>query len=70
MNLLDALVAAHEHALWAALDGQRPGEVMRSIGHIRTDLVRWQETVEMLAMRALTLRDVLAGKSKILEAPR
>lgn len=68
MNLLDALVVAHEHALWAALDGHGPCEVMRALGCIRTDLVRWQEVVEVLAMRALTLRDMLAGKPKILGA--
>lgn len=40
----------------------------RTLGYVRTDLVRWQEVVETLAMRALTLRDLLAGKPKILEA--
>lgn len=50
-----ALVVAHEHALWAALEGQRPCEVLRALGYIRTDLPSWQDAVEGLAMRAMRL---------------
>lgn len=65
--LPDALVVAHEHALWAAMEGQGPADVMRSIGYVRTDLPCWQVVVEVLAMRAMTLCDLRVGKSQILE---